>query len=333
MKIKFTELFHFILPVCFLFSTSILIAQDKPVTFKIIGQKNDALAFATVTVVNRLDSSKWEKKVADSTGKVSFKLEKEGQYIIGISSVNYQPIEKGITITGDQSVFTFVLEPLPRALAGVVVTSKKPLLRQEDDKTIIDPENLAASSTSGYEVIEKTPGLFVDQDGNIYISSMTPATVQINGREMKMSAADVATVLKSLPPNSIEKIEIVRTPSAKYDAASSGGIVNVVLKKGVKIGKTGSVTGGWQQGTYGNEFVGLNVNNNDGKKSSFFNLNYSQPQTYERIITDRLFAPDTMLSQESIYQIPGRHLFCRVQYFLSSWKKMGKQFKHKHQSE
>ncbi len=76
-----------------------------------------------------------------------------------------------------------------------------------------------------YEVIEKTPGLFVDQDGNIYISSLTPATVQINGREMKMSASDIATLLKSLPPDAISKIEIVRTPSAKYDATSSGGIV------------------------------------------------------------------------------------------------------------
>ncbi len=74
---------------------------------------------------------------------------------------------------------------------------------------------------------------------------------------MKMSAGDVATLLKSLPPNSISKIEIVRTPSAKYDASSTGGIVNVVLKKGVKIGMTGSVNGGMQQGTYGNQFIGF----------------------------------------------------------------------------
>ena len=148
-----------------------------------------------------------------------------------------------------------------------------------------------------YEVIEKTPGLFVDQDGNIYISSLTPATVQINGRDMKMSAADVATMLKSLPPNSISKIEILRTPSAKYDASSSGGIVNVVLKKGVKIGMTGSINGGMQQGTYGNQFIGFNLNNNDGKKSSYVNLNYSKRNNYEKIITDRIFAPDSMLAR------------------------------------
>src|SRR4028118_1092556 len=117
-------------------------------------------------------------------------------------------------------------------------------MRQEDDKTIVDPENLAASSTNAFEILEKTPGLFVDQDGNVYLSSTTPARIYINGREQRMSTADIATMLKSLPPNSIASIEILRTPSAKYDANGGGGIVNVVLKKGVRIGLTGSANVG-----------------------------------------------------------------------------------------
>jgi iron complex outermembrane recepter protein len=293
----------------FFFFISAIHAQEIPVTFKVFNQKKDPVSFASISVMNRLDTLQVLKKVADSTGTVVFKLSTEGQYTIGITSVNYQPFEKGITIAGHQSGFTFVLEPLPKTLAGVVITSQKPLMRQEDDKTIVDPENLVASSTSGYEVIEKTPGLFVDQDGNIYISSMTPAAIYINGREMKMSAADVATMLKSLPPNAIEKIEILRTPSAKYDASGSGGIVNIVLKKGVKIGMTGSVNAGWQQGTYGNEFVGFNLNNNDGKKSSYINLNYSRRDSYERIRTDRLFAPDSLLSQDAFTKYPASVYF------------------------
>jgi hypothetical protein len=133
---------------------------------------------------------------------------------------------------------------------------------------------------------------------------MTPASIYINGREMKMSAADVATMLKSLPPNSIEKIEIMRTPSAKYDASGSGGIVNVVLKKGIKIGMTGSVNAGVQQGTYGNQFIGFNLNNSVGKKSSYLNLNYSRRNTYERILTDRIFATDTLLGQNAFTRYP-----------------------------
>ncbi|HKC34799.1 MAG TPA: TonB-dependent receptor [Chitinophagaceae bacterium] len=283
--------------------------EEIPVTIKVINQKKEPVTFATITVISRLDSTQIIKKVADSSGIARFNLSKGGQYTVRITSVNYQPIEKGIAVTGNQSFFNFTAEPLPKTLGNVVVTSQKPLMRQEDDKTIIETENLAAASTSGYEVIEKTPGLFVDQDGNIYISSLTPATVQINGREMKMSASDIATLLKSLPPDAISKIEIVRTPSAKYDASSSGGIVNVVLKKGFKIGMTGSVNAGMQQGTYGNQFAGFNLNNNDGKKSSYINLNYSKRNSYERIVTDRIVGQDSMLSQDAYTKYPANTYF------------------------
>lgn len=300
------KLFFVFLPIFF---TAKLQAQDTPVTFKIINQKKEPVTFATITVINRLDSLQTIKKVADSSGIAKFNLTKGGQYTVKISSVNYQSIEKGIAVTGNQTFFSFTADPLPKTLGNVIVTSQKPVMRQEDDKTIIEPESLAAASTSGYEVIEKTPGLFVDQDGNIYISSLTPATVQINGREMKMSASDIATMLKSLPPDAISKIEIVRTPSAKYDATSSGGIVNVVLKKGVKIGMTGSVNAGMQQGNYGNQFAGFNLNNNDGKKSSYINLNYSKRNSYERIVTDRIVAPDSMLSQDAFTKYPANTYF------------------------
>lgn len=296
-------------------------AQEIPVTIKVNNTKNEPVAFASISIINRADSLQSFKKIADSGGKALFNLQKNGQYSVKISSTNNQPIKKGISTSSGQTTFNFTAEPLSKTLSGVVVRSQKPLMRQEDDKTIVDPENLVASSTSGYEVLEKTPGLFVDQDGNVYISSMTPATIYINGREMKMSAADIATMLKSLPPNSIEKIEILRTPSSKYDASSSGGIVNVVLKKGVKIGMTGSINGGMQQGKYGNQFAGFNINNNNGERSSFLNLNYSHRDTYEQIRTDRLFAPDSILKQDALTRYPGSTYFIGYGMVVPTGKK------------
>jgi outer membrane cobalamin receptor len=301
-------------------NVSQLAAQTLPVTFKIINQKKEPIAFATISISNRNDSLQKTTKVADSSGIVKFSLEKRGQYIVRISSVDYLPIEKGITISGEQTFFSFVAERLSKSLGEVTITSKKPLIRQEDDKTIIDPESLVAASTSGYEVIEKTPGLFVDQDGNIYISSLTPATVQINGRDLKMSAADVATMLKSFPPTAIQKIEVVRTPSASQDASGSGGIVNVVLKKGFKPGLTGSVTAGMQQGTYGNQFAGLNINNNDGKKNLYFSFNYNKRNNYEKITSDRIFAADTMLKQDAFTKYPADAYNTNYMYSFSKNK-------------
>src|SRR4051812_46461890 len=254
---------RFLLYIFCLLSTAFVHAQQTQVRVKVSNDKNEAIPFATITVLSVPDTMhKWEK-ISDSTGLALFQLSQGHPYLIRVSSVNYKVVEKNITVKGDNPIYTLIAIPQSTAMSGVVVTASKPLMRQEDDKTIVDPEALAATSTNAYEILEKTPGLFVDQDGNIYLSSMTPATIYINGRQMKMSTADVATMLKNLPPTSILKIEIMRTPSAKYDASGSGGIVNVILKKGIKFGLTGSATVGLQQGDYGNQFMGLNLNNNN----------------------------------------------------------------------
>ena len=289
----------------FLFTSASLInAQTTSVNFKILNSKKDPVPFASVTVANRIDSTDFSKKNADSSGNVSFTVKRGNQYTVTVSSVNYREVEKGIVIIPGQNTHTIYLDDDSKTLNAVTVRSSRPLMRQEDDKTIVDPENLVPSSTNGFEVIEKIPGIFVDQDGNIYIASTTPATVLINGREMKMSTSDIATMLKNLPPNAIQSIEIVRTPSAKYDASGGGGVVNVILKKGVKLGLTGTATAGRQQGVYGNQFAGLNMTNNRGGLSSYLNLNYSKRKSFERINTNRIFAPDTILRQDAYTKYP-----------------------------
>lgn len=291
-------------------------AQDPAtIRIRITSPKNEPVAYATISVLSVPDTLAKQQKSADSTGVAVFDLVLNHPYLVRISSVDYQPLEKSITVKSAGQQFNFTAKPSSTSLNNIVVTTRKPLMRQEDDKTIIDPEPIAAASTNAYEILEKTPGLFVDQDGNVYLSSMTPAQIYINGRQMKMSAADIATMLKNLPPDAIQKIEVVRTPSAKYDASGSGGIVNIVLKKGVKLGMTGSVNAGMQQGTYGNQFIGFNLTNNDGKKNSYINLNFSNRNSYDRYVTNRLFTKDSVLQQNAYTTYPAHSYF--VAYGIS----------------
>ncbi|HYK57630.1 MAG TPA: TonB-dependent receptor plug domain-containing protein, partial [Flavisolibacter sp.] len=291
---------HYKLTVLFvLFFSFLATAQQAEVKIRVVNPKNEPVPFATLQLIPVADSTQSQQKVSDSSGTVTFMANQGAQYIVRFSSVNYLPAEKGITVKGASALFTLTAEPENKKLNAIVVTASKPVMRQEDDKTIVDPENLAATSTNAYEIMEKTPGLFVDQDGNIYLSSTTPAVVYINGREQKMSAADIATMLKNLPPTAIASIEILRTPSARYDASGSGGIVNVVLKKGVRIGLTGSLTGGLNQGRYGNQFVGFNLNNNNGSLTTYFNLLYGRRNTYDELKTDRIYSLDSLLSQDA----------------------------------
>ncbi len=294
--------FSLVLVSCTAFKS---LAQQTEVSFKIINKQSLPVPLSTIRVVPVNDSLHFLEKITDSAGRITFDLVRDNHYNVIVTSIGFSVLQKGITVKNTDPTFVFTLENRSTTLDAVIIKSNRPLMRQEDDKTIVDPENLVASSTSGYEVIEKTPGLFVDQDGNIYLNSTTPASIYINGREQKMSTADVASLLKSLPPNSIASIEILRTPSAKYDASGSGGIVNVVLKKGIKIGLTGSVSAGMNQGKYGTQYVGFNLNNNTGDLSSYINMQVTRKNTYDEIKTDRIFAPDSILSQDAFTTYPG----------------------------
>ena len=214
-------------------------AQTAPLKLIVVDSKRQSIAFANFTI-QTIDSTMPQNKVADSNGTAIMILQSGIVYQLKTSAVGYQMDNRTIKFDKLNSL-KIELKEVTNQLNEVVVTSTKPLIRQEDDKSIVDPEPLAATSTNAYETMEKIPGIFIDQDGNIYLNGLSPAGVQINGRELRMSTTDMATLLKSLPPSSIQKIELIRTPSAKYDASGGGGVVNIILKKGIKIGLNGSV--------------------------------------------------------------------------------------------
>lgn len=116
---------------------------------------------------------------------------------------------------------------------------------------------------------------------------------------MRMSADDIAALLKSLPAGSINKIEIIRTPSAKYDASGSGGIVNIVLKKGVKVGTTGTLNIRYDQGIYGAGSAGISINNGAGRLNSYLSYQYTDRRSFEDVQSFRTLKGDTLLTQQS----------------------------------
>jgi len=262
----------------------------------VLDAKNNPVGFANIIVVNKTDTTKRINAISDSIGLAKINIAPKNTYQIKASAIGYKKFIKEYTLN-EQSSIAIKLTEDPNQLKEVVVKSTKALIRQEEDKSVVDPEPLAASSTNAYETVEKVPGIFIDQDGNIYLNGLTPAGVQINGRDLKMSTADVAILLKSLPPNAIQKIELIRTPSAKYDASGGGGLVNIVLMKGVKLGVNGSINSGFAQGKYGNHFIGFNLNNNNDKLSSYINAQYSNNDGYTITNTDRTISQDSVLRQ------------------------------------
>jgi len=297
-----TTFFTALLVVC---CTQYCLAQNNNTTLKILLQsgKNDSINNATIQAYLLPDTVAAGSQVFNKNGN-SFTVQQFSKYLVSVSSVGFQTQNKTINITDKSLSIVFLLQRNTGNLQNVTVVSKRPLIKQEDDKTVVDATVLANSSTNAYEVLEKTPGTIVDQDGNVYLSSMSPATVFINGREMKLSSADLASLLKSLPAGSVSKIEILRNPSAKYDAASSGGIVNIVLKKGVKLGSSGSANIGYFQGVYSTLTAGANINKSIGKVNSYFSYQFTSRKNYETLNSDRSAKTDSLLAQRSYTTYP-----------------------------
>lgn len=293
--------------ILFLFTPFLLFAQKKT-RIQTLSEKGTPIAYSSITITSKKGNNTPVYRTTDSLGQTIISTY-AGNYEIAVTAIGFTPIKKEVSFPINDSILKLVLKQGASSLQDVVITARKPMMRQVDDKTIVDPETIAQGTTNAYEVMERIPGVFMDQDGNIYLNSTSPSAIWINGREQRMSTADVATILKSLPPNSIDRIEIVRTPSARYDASGGGGIVNVILRKNVKIGLTGSVNAGFNQGKYGNQFTGFNLNNSNGKKSSSLNVNISSRNGFEDLQNDRIISKDSVMRQFSHTLYPGKSAY------------------------
>ena len=277
-----------------------LINNGQSINIKVKDNSNQPLISATIQLISVADSSVKIFGTTDKSGLAEINKVKDGLYIIKISYIGFQTIEKTISVKEGSRSYNYTLKEKSLSLNEVTISAEKPIIRQEEDKMIIDPKPLVGISTNTLEVLENTPGLFVDYESGIYLSSTSPAVIFVNGREQKLSTQDMINLLRNLPPGSIEKIEVMRTPSTKYDAASSGGIINVILKKGIKIGRFGNINAGMNQGIYGNRFIGFSLNNGGERTSYYINVNYNSNALQEDLKIARTLGNDTTLFQNAI---------------------------------
>ncbi|NLA24571.1 MAG: TonB-dependent receptor, partial [Bacteroidales bacterium] len=284
-----------ILAISFLFISNFISAQNLNITIK--DNKRQALPGATLELINISDSVSIFT-TTNLNGLAVYQNISNGLYLLKVSFIGFSNLEKTISVKDKSRNFNFNMQESSISLEEVTIHAKKPMITQEEDKMVIDPEPMATTSTNTLEVLESTPGLYVDQDGGIFINGASPAAIYINGREQKMSTQDITNILRNLPPGSVQKIEILRTPSTKYDAASSGGIVNVILKKGVKLGRYGSANFGMNQGVMGNRFGGFSINSGGEKHTYYFSLNYYHRGVFEETNANRQM--QTLLDLEQI---------------------------------
>lgn len=231
------------------------------------------LSAVTVSLLLAKDSSLIKAAITDSEGKFQINAYKSGSFLLSYSLLGYEKICSPVfeLKSGQEYASGIVkLAPETKQLKEVVVTSKKPMIEIKADKTIFNVENsINATGSNALELLQKSPGIQVDNNDNISMKGKTGVKIYIDGKMTQLDTKDLAAYLKSINSNDVEAIEMISNPSAKYDAAGNAGIINIRLKKNKIFGTNGSVNLGLVQGITpkGNGSVNLNYRN---KKVNLF---------------------------------------------------------------
>ncbi len=217
-----------------------------------------ALPSISVSLVKTSDSSLVKAAVTGKDGKYEFENIPQGNYRILATSVGFEKnFSKSFTVgeTGDPvQVNTLQMTPAAKGLSEVTVTAKKPFIETKIDKTIVnvDASPTSAGSTA-LDVLEKSPGVTVDNDGNISLRGKAGVIVLMDGKQTFLSGTDLANLLRNMPASALDQIEIMTNPSSKYDASGNSGILNIKTKKGKNVGFNGSVMVGATSSIYNPE--------------------------------------------------------------------------------
>jgi hypothetical protein len=276
------------------------LAQMKTgkVTGKVIDGNTRTIESATITLLRAKDSTVVKMGVADKTGKFVFEGVSEGVYMVSITAVGHS---KGFSESFEinetnQSVELKTVELVPAAknLGGVTVVGKKPLIEQKIDRTVVNVEAAVTNvGSTALEVLEKSPGVSVDRDGNISLKGKQGVQVYIDGRPSYLAGADLANYLRSLSSNQLDQIEIMTNPPAKYDAAGNSGIINIKTKKTNQFGYNGSISSTWSQGRYPKVNESFNFNYRKKKVNLFTTLGYNNRRNFQDLDIQRKFLDNT----------------------------------------
>jgi iron complex outermembrane receptor protein len=255
-------------------------SQTLSISGKTIDSAGTPIEAATVGLLNASDSSLVKIELSDASGNFEFSAVKPGQFLVSVSSLGYEkylgsPIQLNETNPKIQ-LPSLTLHGTSIELKAVTVTAKKPFIERRADRTIVNVESsILATGSTALDILERSPGVIVNQNDAISLRGRSGVIVMIDGKPNPMSGADLSNFLRTLPSNSIDRIELITNPSAKYDAAGNAGIIDIRLKKDKNLGTNGSFAANYGQGVYPKAGAGLTLNHRDKKVNVFGSYNYN----------------------------------------------------------
>ena len=239
-------------------------------------QKSEPLGFVNIKVTEQGSDKFAGGGITDAGGNFNVTGLKDGKYTLSLTFMGYKDVTRQFEITPTKRDVQFKLLYMAedaKQLNEVTVTGQRATMKLEVDRKSFDVGQLISNAgQSASDVLDNVPSIEVDNDGNVSLRGNSSVEVWINGKASGLTSDNRAQILQQLPAESIERIEVIDNPSAKFSAEGSAGIINIVLKKDRKAGYYGSVQAGGD--TRGGANTSFNVNYNSRLIDSYINLGY-----------------------------------------------------------
>jgi outer membrane receptor protein involved in Fe transport len=214
----------------------------KIIGFLLDSTDSKPVEFATLALINTKTNKPVDGTVADGVGKFTLNKVAVGSYKIVVSFIGYDSKTVFVNITeknDDRDLGVIKLQQSSKMLSEVTVEGQRALIEERVDRTVYNAEKDASNKGGdATDVLKKVPMLSVDLDGNPSLRGSTSVRVLINNKPSTIMASSIADALRQIPADMIKTVEVITSPSAKYDAEGSAGIINIVTKKNTLQGLT-----------------------------------------------------------------------------------------------
>lgn len=246
------------------------------------GTNDSPVQYATIALLLP-DSSAITGVMTGNDGKFIIQNVVAGDYILQVSIIGYEKTFCRVNIPTQSNLGNINLTESVTRMQEVVVTADRPLVTMKADRYIVNVSgNIQSSGRDALDILRNTPGLLVNQKGDISILGNS-VHVWIDGRPSLMSGEQLHAFLTSMQGGEIDRIEVITNPSSRYDAEGSGGIIDIRTKKGLQYGLNGTLTAGYRQGRTDRENAGVNLNWRREKFNFFGNYTAYRTTLWEKI--------------------------------------------------
>jgi hypothetical protein len=285
-------------------------ANSQINSYKIAGKafidENKPAEAATVILLNARDSSIAKIDQVDVNGSFVFVQIQQGNYLVSVAFTGFQKyVSETVHVDSASQIIelhSIMLRPISKSLKEITVISKKPFIEQKIDRTVVNITNMtSAAGNNTLEVLEKLPGVIVDQNGTVIFKGKSGVMILIDGKQTYLSGDNLSNYLKSLPASQLDQIELMPNPPAKYEAAGNAGVINIKTKKTKAKGLNGSLATSIGKSRLWRANETVTINYRTGKLNLFANAGYSLQNSYRKLDLQRNYF-DTVGSLISEYK-------------------------------